>query len=81
MGVVGTKTYACTLKGVAIQAVDEWEYAQSVLGTRRIDDNERTLLSGRCQAYETILATITGVRATCTEDVVARWRESIQAMV
>ena len=73
--------YACTLKGVALLALDNWNDARArndALTGGAEDDGDRMIMYGRRQAYATILRLVTGVSAK--PGCEARWEESIDAM-
>ncbi len=65
--------YANSMLGTAALALANLEYAQGILGRTGIAAEERAILSGRCQAYRTILTHITGI-AEPPETCCKRWQ-------
>jgi hypothetical protein len=68
--------YACTLKGLALFALDQWKYNESIAKTASGD--EQAIAIGRNQAYAGILRQITGHIDTVVQP--ATWEEAIAAM-
>ena len=74
----GQTEYACTLKGVALFALDRWKAARDEHHNSP-HDIDRLIATGRCRAYSSVLRQITGIPAGL--DCVERWEQSIKTMV
>lgn len=68
--------YACNLKGVATLALDRYNEAQTLYSVTSEADN--MILTGRCQAFSSILYLITGVPAGLGARKL--WQSAIDAM-
>ena len=68
--------FACNLKGVALMALQNAEFAlnEKTKYCDDLDPDYRMILEGRYQAYADILQLITGF------STVSQWKESINAM-
>lgn len=65
-------SYACSLKGIAMLAIDRWEEAKSQALGHCEEDN--MIMTGRCQAYSAVLELITGRKR------LEEWKSSVGTM-